>query len=657
MNSDEFTETFIAGNISGFNVIRKNLTRDIPTTSTSYAVDIGSWSLSNGTAYFEFNIQVNASGFTVHKYYKFSVISNATGGAWHVVSPEVDSGASATNNFALEINSNGSIVSFRLHRTGGSTAGEAKVLITKVGSNDDVFTSSSTSSNVGAVSGTTYSRSYGVNYVLLTDSNTFTSDQTVNARFTAKGDGTNYPAVRLGAGAANLSNNGTSDGSVIVQGTTAKGLKSQFEIIAPNSGTRLGFEVDNSNGPIIFGQNSHIKINQNSGSLVIAGTNATNGLLFSTGVTSGINADGGITRLSSGNLRITNGGSSLGSLSVSKLRINSSDTTKANDLYISGSSVYLEGLNTNPAYITTRYNNAVGALTSTSSGVSIAFDSTGHFSILSQTNAQIKSMPGSGTSTARLFISSNGNVGIGMTNPAHMLHVTGSFRAASLYGDGTNITSLSSSNLLGTIPSGLLPYPGTGSLGGIKRNVGSLGNVVTGVSTDGSLLYGAGYAQNTPTKTVAIFKPLDVETLSSGTMATSTTRNNRPILQFNSSTGTYAAWTHILPEGTYLSGGLTCSVWWSADVTLGTVGWEIAFERLNDGSSIASNSFGTPQLISASTVPASGLVKKTSVTFTSGQIGGLLAGEMFRTRIKRDVDNDTAAGFAELHQIEIRAAY
>lgn len=655
MNSDETTEFFFPGNIGGVNLVTKNLTRDIPTTSTSYAVDIGTWTLSNGTAFFEISIQVNKSGFTIHKEYRFSVISNATSGAWNLISPEVDTGASGSNNFALEINSNGSSVALRIHRTGGSTAGEAKIFIKKYGNVADTFSSSSSSGIVSPVS-TVYPRSYGVNYVVLDEVNTFTANQTINAQFTAKGDNTNYPAVRLGAGTTALSNNVSKDGSVVVQGTTSQGVATQFEIISPNNTSRLGFEANNSNGVTFFGLNNDIKFNQNSGSLVIAGINSDRGLMFSTGINSGTSSDVGLVRINSGNLRLSNGSTALGSLSVSKLRINSTDTTKTQDLYISGASVYIESTASNPAYIASKINGPVGAFVPTSSGVMFSYDSTGIFSIASQTNAQIKSAPGAGSSTSRFIIDSNGNVGIGVT-PLYKLSVNGTVAANSFFGDGNSLSNLSSSSLQGTIPTGLMPAPGINSLGGVKRNVGSAGNIVTGISSDGTLLYGAGFAQNQPTKTLAIFKPSVAEPLSSGTMATYSIFSGRPILNFSGNAESFAAWSHIIPEGSYLSGGINFNVWWSCDVTVGNVAWELALERLNEGVNISSGLFYTTSTISAATVPASGLLKKGNATFTTGQLGSLSAGEMFRVRLKRDTDNDTANGIAQFHQLEMKSSY
>lgn len=103
---------------------------------------------------------------------------------------------------------------------------------------------------------------------------------------------------------------------------------------------------------------------------------------------------------------------------------------------------------------------------------------------------------------------------------------------------------------------------------------------------------------------------------------------------------------------------MTVIVHWAAtSATSGTVGWDVAFERIADGGiDIDSDSFGTAQTVTAATVPGtSGVTKVTSVTFTQAQLpASLAAGDVYRVRIRRDVTNDTATGDAELLFIEIQ---
>lgn len=654
MNSTNSTEMYIPANISGPNITRKYLTRDIPTTSTSYAVDIGSWILSNGTSLFEAWIQVNTSGFTISKYYKFSVINNATSGIWHKVSPEVTSGASSSNDFELEINVNSTICYFRLHRTGGSTAGEAKIHIVKYGSTDDSFTASTTSANVGAVSTTGYSRSYGVNYVLLSEANIFAADLTVNSRLIAKGDNTNYPAIRLGGGSGNLSTNQSKDGSIILQGTTTQGTRSQFEIVAPNTGSRIVMEAHNSDGVSLFAMGSHLKFNQNSGSFLIGGTHSTNGLFFGSGIGSGMNADVALTRMSSGNLKIFNGTSSLSALSVSNLRLNSLDTTKTQLLYGSGEFIYLENRVGYPAFVSNFTGGYATALVAGKSGSTLSYDQSGPFSIVAQATSNVLTSPGSGLFYPRLTINTNGDIAIGHSNPSYKVDIVGSLKADTLYGNGANITGLSTSNLVGTLPSGQMPLPTTTTVGAIKRNTGSSGTYVTGVGTDGSLQYSQ--VLNPPTKTIAKCHPITWETDNAANVPQTGSINNHRVLNFEQTTNRYAIWTNIVPEGTLLTSGIDVYAWWSSDVTFGNVGWLVSVEKVSNGATISSDNFCSEVTIPASTVPSAGLIKKTNVNIPSASLSGLSNGDLFRFKIGRDVAVDTAAGNARLHMVEIRAA-
>jgi hypothetical protein len=56
--------------------------------------------------------------------------------------------------------------------------------------------------------------------------------------------------------------------------------------------------------------------------------------------------------------------------------------------------------------------------------------------------------------------------------------------------NGSALTNLNASNIAsGTVPAANLPAPGVATLGGVLRNTGSAGEFVSGVDSDGSLLY------------------------------------------------------------------------------------------------------------------------------------------------------------------------
>ena len=157
--------------------------------------------------------------------------------------------------------------------------------------------------------------------------------------------------------------------------------------------------------------------------------------------------------------------------------------------------------------------------------------------------------------------------------------------------------------------------------------------------------------------TLAIFTPLQNEPPASN-YATFDTRNGHPVLDFDDTTQEAAVFTGVMPRH-YGAGGITVYVHWAAtSATTGTVGWDVTFERVGDGSQdIDSDGFATAQTITAVTVPGtSGHVDITNVAITAGSAGtdDIAAGESYRLRIRRDVANDTATGDAELVGVELK---
>lgn len=139
------------------------------------------------------------------------------------------------------------------------------------------------------------------------------------------------------------------------------------------------------------------------------------------------------------------------------------------------------------------------------------------------------------------------------------------------------------------------------------------------------------------------------------TLDTRNTTSPHAVLDFDQTTQEIAIFTGVMPRH-YAGGGITVYVHWAADVVTNTVGWDVAFERIGDGSQdIDSDGFATAKTITAATVPAtSGNVDITNVAFTNGEIDGVLVGELFRLRIRRDVANDNAAGDAQLVAVELK---
>jgi hypothetical protein len=649
MNSDTSTEMIVPANVSWPYLSRKNLTRDIPTTTNNY-ISIGNWVLQNGNGYFEISTQVNNSGFTISKSYRFSVTSNATNNVWQKLLPEVDSGQSGSNNFDLLINSSGSTVSFRVKRVSGSTVGEIKIYISKYGSLDDVFTSAQDTGGPLSIT-VDYPRAYGLNAVYLNEANTFTANQTINAKLSVKGDTSTSPSVRFGAGTSALSSVSSVDGSFILQGATG-GSRSQFEIIAPSGSNRLILESDSLSGSFLYSQGGDLKFNAGSVSQVYYGNNPSKGVMFAGGLT-GSN-DAGISRVSSGILKVNDGGSAYGSISVKNLRVNSADSSKTQSIYSSGNHVYIENSAGNPiGFICNRGSGGVAAaFTAGVDRSTISYDILGSFGVAAQANNLVKDSPGTGTLNYRLWINTNGDLGVNTTLPTQKLDVNGNIKGTNFYGNGFNLTNINSNNIVGTISGSQLPNPSSGALGGVKSNVGSLGQFVSGISSDGSLLYGL--VNSASAKTIAVLSPKEYEAPIVGYTANLSSRNGRPILNFSHDTGQSALWTSMIPYDANLKSGLSVNVWWSSQASFGDVGWQFYLERVNENSIISDDRFIGPYTIGVSDVPSTGRIKKTSLILNSGQLSGISQGEIFRTKLSRNIAVDTANAVAEFHKMEIR---
>jgi hypothetical protein len=157
--------------------------------------------------------------------------------------------------------------------------------------------------------------------------------------------------------------------------------------------------------------------------------------------------------------------------------------------------------------------------------------------------------------------------------------------------------------------------------------------------------------------TLGAFFPADNEPPSTN-YATFNTRNLHPTLDFDTTTQETAVFTGVMPR-CYAGGGITVYVTWAAaTATTGTIGWDITFERMTDGSlDIDSDGWATAQTITAATVSGtSGILSTTNVAITAGSTGtdSVAAGDTYRLRLRRDVANDTATGDAQMLSIEVK---
>lgn len=159
--------------------------------------------------------------------------------------------------------------------------------------------------------------------------------------------------------------------------------------------------------------------------------------------------------------------------------------------------------------------------------------------------------------------------------------------------------------------------------------------------------------------TLCIFTPLNNEPPAAA-FATLDTRNSHPTLDFDGATDEEAVFTGVLP--TQYSGlGLDINTWWSfTSATTGSLRVQAAIERIDVSSlDIDADSFAAFQSAGGTAPGTSGQAIKVTVQLSSGaNMDSLVAGEMFRLKIRRDADGtsgtDDIASDAELVAIEIQ---
>ena len=133
-------------------------------------------------------------------------------------------------------------------------------------------------------------------------------------------------------------------------------------------------------------------------------------------------------------------------------------------------------------------------------------------------------------------------------------------------------------------------------------------------------------------------------------------RNGHPTLQYDDTTSWAAIFTAVMPQTYANTTGVDVKITATAVATSGTMGWLVAFERMDAATDLDADSFASDQTVTATTVPGtSGDVLILSISVTKGaNMDSVVAGDTFRLRVKRDVANDTAVGNTEIMSVEIR---
>lgn len=159
--------------------------------------------------------------------------------------------------------------------------------------------------------------------------------------------------------------------------------------------------------------------------------------------------------------------------------------------------------------------------------------------------------------------------------------------------------------------------------------------------------------------TLNIFLPEDNE-FPASIPATPDRRNSHPTLDFDGGTDEEAVFTGILPAN-YSGLGLDIRIFCAfTSATTGSVRWQAAIERIDASSlDIDADSFASFQSAGGSAPGTAGQVIVVTVVLSSGaNMDSLVAGEMYRLKIRRDADGtsgtDDIATDAELLAVEVQ---
>jgi len=130
-------------------------------------------------------------------------------------------------------------------------------------------------------------------------------------------------------------------------------------------------------------------------------------------------------------------------------------------------------------------------------------------------------------------------------------------------------------------------------------------------------------------------------------------RNGHPLLAFDDSTDENVIFHESISHD-YAEGNLTIDIdWVAASAITDDVKWDVSFERAAPGGQdIDSDSFAAIRTGTSTTNGASGVVTRTSITFTQAQADSIAAGDSFRLKITRDTSVvDNMAGDAQILRV------
>jgi hypothetical protein len=133
---------------------------------------------------------------------------------------------------------------------------------------------------------------------------------------------------------------------------------------------------------------------------------------------------------------------------------------------------------------------------------------------------------------------------------------------------------------------------------------------------------------------------------------------NMLVLDFDASTAEKIVFKAFMPQH-YAGGSVVVRLLvTSSTATSGTMRFAVAFDRKNSGAALGSDSFAAAKSVDVAAPGTAGNAVYASITFSSTEIDGIVAGDAFRLSVEREAAhaNDTMAGDAELALVELQEA-